>query len=105
MPCVVTSIASGLKLMLSPRFDLVAFGPILPEVEDPTLHPASRDRIASLEKALCDALRECGYDVLNTVNCRKPLDGELWESVFTSFSSRFPGLKKLDRTSVARRSV
>ena len=91
--------------MLSPRFDLVAFGPILPEVEDPTLHPASRDRIAGLEKALCDALKKCGYDVLNTVNCRKPLDGELWESVFTSFSSRFPGLKKLDRTSVARRSV
>ncbi|MBW7894875.1 MAG: hypothetical protein H3C27_07135 [Opitutaceae bacterium] len=74
-------------------FDLIAYGPILPEVTDMVAHRPSRDCIAALEKALCDALRASGYDVLNTVTSRFQPDPELWQPVLAAFSTRFPKLK------------
>lgn len=74
-------------------FDLIAYGPILPETADMVAHQPSRNRVAGLEKALCDALRASGYDVLNTVTSRFQPYPELWQPVLAAFSNRFPKLK------------
>jgi hypothetical protein len=75
------------------EFRLVAYGPILDEAGTGEGHYAARDIIASLEKALADALKVSGYDVLNTVNCRKELDRNLWAKVQEAFAAHFPKLK------------
>jgi hypothetical protein len=95
--------ARGVDANQCRSFELIAFGPILPEVEDPAHHPMARDRIASLEKALCDALHQSGYDVLNRVFCRKPLNQELWNIVGPAFTARFPNLSTHSSPSLADR--
>jgi hypothetical protein len=73
-------------------FDLVAFGPILPETGKSQLHRTRRAKVAALEKALRDALENSGYCVLNEIPCRQRLDAQLWAQVLEAFSSRFPRL-------------
>jgi hypothetical protein len=73
-------------------FHLVAHGPIFPEAENMALHLEPRDIVAAMEKALADALKEAGYNVLNTVKCRMCLDQELWETVRWAFAQHFPKL-------------
>jgi hypothetical protein len=75
-------------------FRLVAYGPILPEADTRELHRERRDITAALEKALAEALRNAGYEVLNTVKCRKRLDRRRWTRVRKAFAVYFP---KLDR--------
>jgi hypothetical protein len=75
------------------EFRLVAYGPILKEAKGPEEHSKPRDITAALEKALSDALKEAGYEVLNTVNCRKKLDINLWTKVHKAFAVHFPRLK------------
>ena len=73
---------------------MVAYGPILKEATRPDEHTKPRDTTAALEKALADALKESGYEVLNTVNCRKKLDLNLWDKVRKEFAVHFPRLDK-----------
>jgi hypothetical protein len=74
-------------------FRLVAQGPILEEANDPNHHAERRDVIASLEKALAEAMHDAGYDVMNTVHCRKPVDAKLFGDVRAAFAVRFPQLR------------
>ena len=51
-----------------------------------------RDRVASVEKALAEALTALGYEVMNTVLCRKPLDEDMWATTKAALDTEFPGL-------------
>jgi hypothetical protein len=71
-------------------FRFVAFGPLL--ADRPGSHAAGCDVAAALEKALADDLRESGYEVLNQVRCKMPLDAPLWAPVRKAFAKRFSKL-------------
>ena len=68
---------------------MVAFGPRFPEEGNMDQHKSPRDKVAAVEKKLADTLRSAGYTVMNTVNCRRPLDQELWEEVRDAFANHF----------------
>jgi hypothetical protein len=73
-------------------FHLVAHGPILGEVKDAKGHRTRRDFIAALEGALEKAMREVGYDVMNTVKCRADVDKKAFTSVRAAFAAHFKEL-------------
>ena len=73
-------------------FRLVAYGPILEEATTQYEHVKSRDTIAALEKILANSMKRSGYNVLNTVNCKKTPDLNLWIKVREAFAEHFPGL-------------
>lgn len=75
------------------EFRLFAYGPIYPESQSQVEHRHSRDIVAALEKQLADAMRAAGYEMLNEVGCRKPLDPELWREVAETFRKHFPNLQ------------
>lgn len=74
------------------KFRLVAHGPILDEAENLDAHRERRDRVASVEKALADAMTAAGYDVMNTVHCHRALDKGMWANVRAAFAAEFPAL-------------
>jgi hypothetical protein len=80
-------------------FRLVAHGPILEEATTREAHLGRRDRIASLEKALAQALAASGYRVMNKIHCRMRLDPKAFVVVRAAFAIHF---KKLagERTAV-----
>ncbi len=53
------------------------------------LHRPERDKMAGLEKVLCDALQRAGYRMLNEVKSRKPTDDLLMRNVLSAFATRF----------------
>jgi hypothetical protein len=71
-------------------FHLIAHGPLFPQAQDMASHLAPRDIVAALEKALTDTLKAVGYEVLNAVHCRKPLDEQLFTNVRAAFAAHFP---------------
>ena len=71
------------------NFELIAYGPLFPEAQDWSGHIEPRDTVAALEKALAESLKDAGYDVLNKVRCRKPLNADLWSKVRKSFAAHF----------------
>lgn len=73
-------------------FRLIAHGPVLAEAQSIEEHRRSRDVVAALEKALAEAMTAAGYDVMNDVHCRMPLDGELFATVRAAFAHHFPRL-------------
>ena len=73
-------------------FRLIAHGPLFAEADSMAEHVGLRDTVAALEKALADTLEGSGYAVLNTVECRKPLDQDLWGTVLAAFAGHFPSL-------------
>lgn len=73
-------------------FRFVSYGPIMTEAATQDEHRKLRDVTAALEKSLADALKNSGYDVLNTVKCRKKPDQNLWEQVHKAFAAYFPKL-------------
>lgn len=75
-------------------FHLIAHGPLYPQAQDMEAHKGPRDIVAAMEKALADELKAAGYEVLNTVNCRKPLDEALFVSVRSAFATHFPALQR-----------
>lgn len=75
-------------------FKMVAFGPILSEARSMDEHRPRRDKMAALEKTLCDALVKAGYPVLNKVHCLHALDDAIWQDTFNAFAERFPNLRK-----------
>lgn len=77
-------------------FEMVAFGPILPEATSMDEHRPRRDKMAALEKTLCDALDKAGYQLLNKVHCLHVLDDALWQDTFNAFAERFPKLRKIE---------
>ncbi len=75
------------------KFRLVAHGPILDEAENLQTHQERRDRVAGIEKALAEAMGVAGYDVMNTVKCRKALDASMFAEVRDAFALEFPRLQ------------
>lgn len=97
--CMLRTHLGNQQEMVKPeecRFRLVAYGPILPEARERNTHRERRDRIAGVEKALADAMRESGYAVMNTVRCRKQADAKLWQQVLQEFKKEFPNLRQDD---------
>jgi hypothetical protein len=74
-------------------FRLIAYGPILEQATTRESHIKSRDAIAAIEKQLAKSLIDSGYDVLNTVNCKKLADPVLWNKVRQAFAKHFPNIK------------
>ena len=74
------------------RFELIAHGPVLQEVSNMGEHKEPWSKVSSVEKALHDALVNAGYQVMNPVNSRQPLDTKLWDQVRAAFAKHFPGL-------------
>jgi hypothetical protein len=84
-------------------FHLAAYGPILGEVKDEKGHRNRRDFIAALEKALEEAMREAGYDVMNRVHCRIELNPQAFAQVRAAFATHFKKLAgKLGKMPVRR---
>lgn len=80
-------------------FHLVSHGPLYDEVAKAdgatpealmAAHMPLRDIVGAMEKALADDLAAAGYAVLNTVNCKWPLDLTLWVPVRAAFAEHFP---------------
>lgn len=86
------------------RFDLIAHGPIYGQVDHDgsdravlmERHKPLRDQVGAMEKLLCDGLKDAGYDVLNTVNCKWVLSSEgeeKWKEAKQAFRQDFPALR------------
>ncbi len=73
-------------------FHLIAHGPLYPQAADMDAHRIPRDLVAALEKGLADALRTAGYNILNQVNCKKPLDEGMFAAVRIAFGEHLPKL-------------
>jgi hypothetical protein len=73
-------------------YHLVCHGPLFDEAADMETHRPRRDCVAAMEKALADELAAAGYNVMNAVRCRKPLDAEWFDRVRTAFGGAFPRL-------------
>jgi hypothetical protein len=80
----------GIEPTSCKSFDLVAYGPILPEADTMDEHKLRWSKVASLEKALSEELDKAGYEVLNVIHCNQQLDDGLWHSVRDAFAGRFP---------------
>jgi len=83
------------------NFQFITHGPLYPEIAKAegdahhirmAAHIPLRDIVAPMERALADDLHAAGYDVLNTVACKKPLDRALWRPVRQAFEVHFPRL-------------
>jgi hypothetical protein len=72
--------------------EMVAFGPIHEEAKTKEDHTPRRDSVAALEKALCDAMKLAGYEVVNVVNSRRELNPAEWDTVRDAFAKHFPRL-------------
>jgi hypothetical protein len=76
------------------HFKLVTVGPLDAESTQDSReeHDERRDRIAAMEKALADLMRESGYNVINRVHSRKLLDLKVFEGVRMAFAGAFSKL-------------
>jgi hypothetical protein len=75
-------------------FRLIAHGPILKETKTKDEHRKRRDSISAMEKALADEMTAAGYNVINTVNCRKKLNAAKFASVRAAFALHFKMLNR-----------
>jgi hypothetical protein len=75
-------------------FRIIAHGPILPQaVGGMDAHTGPRDVIAAMEKQLAEDLAAAGYEVMNDVKCRKPLDEAAYSEVRRAFAVELPELQ------------
>jgi hypothetical protein len=80
------------------KFQLFAYGPIYPEIQDgdKSKHNFYRDLMSALEKKLQISLSDAGYNVLNIVTSKKELNQSKWIEVRNAFSKKFPKLKAIN---------
>ena len=86
--------AKQVSLEDAPKLELVAYGPIFEEAENEQDHRRRRDKVAALERRLCDQMRAAGYSVINEVSSRKELDRSAWQNVQKAFVQHFPKLRE-----------
>ena len=84
----------GIDPVSCKKCEMVAYGPIFREEGDKGKHKKPRDKVAALEKKLRDTLKDVGYNVMNRVHSKQPLDNDLWEEVREAFTAYFPELAK-----------
>ena len=94
---------AGIEAEDCTSFDLIAHGPIFEEVphigsrqDRMEKHKPLRDIVAAMEKQLAEDLSAAGYNVLNIVHCKKPLDVALWKPVRRAFAMHFKQLGIID---------
>jgi hypothetical protein len=89
--------------ILACSFELIAHGPIYPEVADlpgasrtdlMKEHLPIRNLVGAMEKALAEELREAGYTVLNQVKWSHRHDPAVWGLVRAAFAEKFPRLNR-----------
>ena len=80
------------------QFRLISHGPILKESKNKDEYRKRRDIIAAMEKALADEMTAVGYNVINTVNCRRKLDAKKFASDRASFALQFKKLTGVKKT-------
>ncbi|KAF0246857.1 MAG: hypothetical protein FD180_387 [Planctomycetota bacterium] len=85
---------TGLKPDCCHSFRLLAHGPILREATNMKRHVPRRNRMAALECALAEDLREAGYNVANDVRCRHEVDDSLRAEVRRAFSKSLARLRR-----------
>jgi hypothetical protein len=73
------------------KFLFRACGPLYKN-DSMTPHSELCDIVSGLEKALADLMNVAGYRVINTVNCRTPLDKEAFDDIRRAFGAVFPRL-------------
>ena len=75
-------------------FRLIAVGPIErePKSHSRREYDRRRDVVAAMEKALADLLTSWGFNVMNSVKCRKPLDEARFAEVRAAFAGALPQL-------------
>ncbi len=71
-------------------FRLVSVGPLYPEASSMEGHRPLRDTVAAFEQALACSLSESGYEVINPVHCRKPLNEMAFAMVLAEFAKQLP---------------
>jgi hypothetical protein len=76
------------------QFRVVGHGPIFDEVRDKDFaaHKPVRNKVGAVEKKLAEDLKDAGYEVMNKVRSKAPLDEELYRPVRAAFAEEFPGL-------------
>ena len=96
-------LTAGIEAEDCKSFDLIAHGPIFDEVpsdgtreERMEKHKPLRDIVAEMDKQLADDLTKAGYNVLNVMHSKKPLDVVLWKDVRTAFAKHFERLGRSD---------
>lgn len=83
-----------IRLQVEPErcsFELIAYGPIMPEAKDLQGHRDRRDMIAAYEAELARRITDQGWAVINRVRSRKALDAAGFESLWQAFDPHFPG--------------
>jgi hypothetical protein len=81
------------------HFKLVAVGPLDAESTEETRaeHDERRDRVAAMEKALAELMRESGYKVINRVQSKKALDLQMFAGVRRAFAGAFSKIREGER--------
>jgi hypothetical protein len=74
---------------LNCKYELVAFGPLFPEQSTLELHRAHRDRIAPLEAALAQLMRERGFSVVGSHGAKGTAEPALLKEVKNAFNAEF----------------
>jgi hypothetical protein len=72
---------------------MAAIGPLWGEALDSIEHSRIRDKVAGLESGLEKSMTESGYEVMNKVKSRKPVDESLLQEIIGKLSHEFPLLK------------
>ncbi len=78
------------------RFRLLALGPLEPEsrIEARHEHDGRRDRVAAMEKALAEVMKEAGCLVINNVYSNKILNDDRFAQVREAFVRVLPALSR-----------
>lgn len=74
------------------HFQMLAIGPLFPEQTSLQRHLRHRDQVAAIERALADALRERGMNVLGSHPRRGEVPADLMRRI-VSRAERFLGLR------------
>lgn len=78
---------------LSCTFEMLAIGSIFPEQDTMEQQKPIRDRVAALERALADFLRQRGYDILGSHPKSAPPEEGLFAQVRNIVEPKFPPVK------------
>jgi hypothetical protein len=70
------------------QFRFHAHGPLFADNSKQT-HGELCDVTSALEKALADAMNESGYEVINKVHCRIPMDLAMFQAARNAFATHF----------------
>jgi hypothetical protein len=79
-------------------FEMIAIGPIWQEKITFDAHRPIRDRMAALERAIADELRNRGYVVLGTHPRRGNPDAALLDEIWTLLNPRLPMVSRANQT-------